>query len=311
MKNILNSRYFVALGILSVLIFTQCKDEDYTGYSTIDATNPTVSVTWEAPASMEEADVTYPFTITLSEVQIADVVFNISADASTATEGEDFDLSTHSIRIPAYSTTGTGSLTVYRDDLAEETETIAVQIGDIGLGNVNYTPETFSVDITNYVSDDVVVAFDWGGTVDATIGGTFFEGIDLCANVDIDFYLSQDTPGGDIGDYTTATGNCPEVYTFIPGSWANGDGTFYMNVSLWSNGGLAPDSGPIPFPVTISIAQPGVVNITQPQDPSTIVMSDNPDMAAVSDPVLKVVVSNGGTNFAFFDGITDELIYQN
>lgn len=309
MKNILNSRYFVALGILSVLIFTQCKDEDYTGYGTLTASDPTVAITWEAPASMEETDVTYPFTITLSEVQIADVVFNISADASTATEGEDFDLSTHSIRIPAYSLTGSGALTIYSDALPEETETIAVQIGDVSLGNVNYTPETYSVDITNLVSDDIIVAFDWGGTVDATIGGTLYEGLSLCDNVDIDFIISQDTPGGDIGDYTCATGACPEQYLFSTGTWAHGDGTFYFGVNLWDNGGLAPDSGPIPFPVTMNLAQTGVVNLSAAQDPSTVIMSDND--GSTLDPVLKVVVSGGATSFAFYDGITDELIYNN
>jgi len=309
MKNILNSRYFVALGILSVLIFTQCKDEDYTGYGTIDATNPTVAVTWEAPASMEEADVTYPFTITLSEVQVADVVFVISADGSTATEGADFDLSTHSIRIPAYTTTGSGALTVYSDALPEETETISVQIGDISLGNVNYTPETFNVEITNLVSDDIVVDFDWEGTVDATIGGNLYQGLSLCANVDIDFIIAQDTPGGDIGDYTCATGACPESYLFSTATWAHGDGTFFFGVNLWDNGGLAPDDGPIPFPVTMNLAQTGVVNLSAPQDPSTVIMSDND--GSTLDPVLKVVVANGATSFSFYDGTTDALIYAN
>jgi hypothetical protein len=306
MKNILNSRYFVALGILSVLIFTQCKDEDYTGYGTVNPSNPTVAITWDAPATMEESDVTYPFTVTLSEVQIADIVFNISADASTATEGEDFDLSTHTIRIPAYSTEGSGSLTIYSDALPEETETISVQIGDAALGNVNYTPETRSIDITNLVSDDILVSFDWSGTFDGAVDGVATAGIDLCA-VDMDFLLGDDTTV-DIGDYTCATGACPEQYLFTAGSWTNGDGTFYFGVNLWDAGGItAADGSPTTFPVTMYIAQVGVVNLSATQDASTVIMSDN-DGSTV-DAVLKVVVA--GSSFSFYDGTTDALIYAN
>lgn len=306
MKNILNSRYFVALGILSVLLFTQCSDEDYTGYGTVNPSNPTVAITWDAPASMEEMDVVYPFTITLSEVQVADIVFNISADASTATEGEDFDLSTHSIRIPAYSTTGSGSLTIYSDALPEETETISVQIGDAALGNVNFTPETRTVDITNLVSDDILVSFDWSGTVDGAVDGVATPGIDLCG-VDMDFLVGDDTTL-DIGDYTCATGACPEQYLFTADTWANGDGTFYFGVNLWDAAGItAADGSPLAVPVTMNLAQVGVVNLSAAQDPSTVIMTDN-DGSTV-DPVLKVVVA--GSSFSFYDGTTDELIYAN
>ncbi len=300
MKNIL----IVALGVLAILLFSQCSDEDYTGYTTLTATSPTFSVDWgTAPASQVEADSIYTFTITLSEKQVADVVFNISAAASTATEGEDFDLSTHSIVIPAYSTTGSGMLYVYSDVIPEDTEIISIQIGDEKLANVATEPQTRTIEITNLVSNDILVSFNWEDIVDVTIGGTLYEGVSLCANVDIDFLL-YDGAGNFISDYTSVSSACPEQYLF-DANWAHGDGTFYYAVNLWDNGGVAPDSGPIDFPATINIAQTGVVNITVAQDPSTVLNSSSPQSEEYN--VLKVVVS-GGT-FSFYDAVTDELIF--
>ncbi|MEZ4907646.1 MAG: hypothetical protein R2771_08440 [Saprospiraceae bacterium] len=74
--------------------FHRNKEDDYTNYSKLTPTNPTVTVQGIENGSftLTESDVKYPVTVTLSEAQIVDVTLNISQISGDATYGVDYSV---------------------------------------------------------------------------------------------------------------------------------------------------------------------------------------------------------------------------
>ncbi len=298
LKNIL-SKSVTGLGAAVILLgFSQCKDEDFTDYSNLTATNPTASVEWTAPASTTERDDVFPFTITLSEPQVVDVRVNVSVvEGGTATEGEDFDID-HLVIIPAGTTMGSGALTTYNDLVVEGSETFTIQIGDERTSNVNLTTTTYDVTLNNFVSNTAVAIYDWSGTA-------MVDGVErvFCDEVDIDV-LIYDEAMMDSGNYDAATGDCPEDMSFGT-TWA--DGTYYLVLNLWSNGIVPTDGSTVTFPMTVYLTRGGLYNdVMLPVDPAVYINSD--DAAGVEKTLYKFVKS--GTTYRFYDPTTDELLFE-
>lgn len=300
-----NTKYFLLyFAAVLVLGLTACKKkDDFTGASTLKATSPTASKSLQDSYTMIEKDTIIPFTITLSEPQIVDVKINISvADGATATEGSDFDF-THSITIPAYSTSGSGEVKIYSDVTVEGDETFTLVLGDNKTANVNFAPRNVVFTLQNFVASYINVTFDWNNTVD--LDGTE---VSLCDSVDMDIYfMDKDTVDTQI--YSAASAACPEVFTTNP-AWSADDYFFWSN--LWENH-VRPASGTIDFPITITVTRPGVSPVSFLQPTPSITTSDDADNVVDGQFVIKNVVQlkiKASGKYDFIDPYTGDVLLE-
>ena len=146
-----------------VLLVSSCTSdqEEYTGAGNVVPTSPQITITPEVSnLSLIEDDSSYSYTVALSTVQLVDVVVKISQVDGDATMGEDFTID-NSLVISAGSTSATGTITILSDELAEETETVTIQVGDNTTANASITPETMTFTILNLSEGDLVIDLDW------------------------------------------------------------------------------------------------------------------------------------------------------
>jgi hypothetical protein len=146
-----------------VLLVSSCtsEQEEYTGAGNVVPTSPQITITPEVSnLSLIEDDSSYSYTVALSTVQLVDVVVKISQVDGDATMGEDFTID-NSLVISAGSTSATGTITILSDELAEETETVTIQVGDNTTANASITPETMTFTILNLSEGDLVIDLDW------------------------------------------------------------------------------------------------------------------------------------------------------
>lgn len=117
------------------------------------AGNPNVQPTLAfgtASASVSESTGTYAIVVALNRVASADVVAALTVTGGTATSGTDYTVpSPFTVTIPAGQTSGTATITVADDGVAEGGETVALGLsvtsGPATLG----TPSTFSLTIND------------------------------------------------------------------------------------------------------------------------------------------------------------------
>lgn len=143
-----NTIYKIALVLSAFVLTLACDEDDFTGDSTLVASSPSLNVSLDFPSSQTfvEQEGTYPFTVTLSEPQIVDVVVYLSA-SGTATEGEDYAFP-HSLRMPAGSTSISDVITIHRDVVPEDTETVAIKIGtglEANVSSINGATASFTL----------------------------------------------------------------------------------------------------------------------------------------------------------------------
>lgn len=150
--------------LLSLFAFIiSCDSDDFTGDSTLTATNPSLSVTlgFNNSESLVETDAVYPFTVTLSETQIVNVSVNLSFVSGTATPGEDFDFPAHVV-IKAGQTSASGEITIMADELIEDTENAVIMITTGKEANVSgSSSQTVEFQILNLEGGDLVVDLAW------------------------------------------------------------------------------------------------------------------------------------------------------
>jgi hypothetical protein len=153
-----------------VLLVSSCSSdqEEYTGAGNVVPTSPQITITPEVSnLSLVEDDSSYSYTVALSTVQLVDVVVKISQVDGDATMGEDFTID-NSLVISAGSTSATGTITILSDELAEETETVTIQVGDNTTANASITPETMTFTILNLSEGDLVIDLEWAQAVSVT-----------------------------------------------------------------------------------------------------------------------------------------------
>lgn len=135
------------------LAIVSCETDDQTGESQLTVANTTVNINLEFanPVIFKEADgdMTYDYTVSLSEIQIVDIRLYIAQVGGTADDG-DLEM-TSLIVIPAGYTTGNGSITIFADEEVEGDETATIQIGDVRTANAAMTPVTVDINIVDYV----------------------------------------------------------------------------------------------------------------------------------------------------------------
>lgn len=137
----------------TLLVFTSCDSDDATNDSINENTNPIVNydIPFGNNVTTVETDITYSYTVQLSDAQFVDTYVPVSLVGGTATEHEDFDFD-HSLVISKGSSDFvTGTVTIYRDTDVEPTETFTLRIGDTVL-NANSTPQEITFTLENYVS---------------------------------------------------------------------------------------------------------------------------------------------------------------
>lgn len=267
-KNILFSGLLASV----ILVTASCnlsEQESYTGTSTLSASSPTVTINADDFINIPgvEKDQTYTYTVTLSEPQIADVKIQVFQSGGTATEGEDFTLD-HTVTIPAYETTGSGTISTIADTDPEDSETLQITIGDETTANVIYTPQVYDFVIDNFVSEVLDISFAFCEEV--TFDGDLYVWPDLGGDPDI---FVSDAAGFDINDpWATfngtdyaASGDCPEVLTMDKADW--GDGEYVLWYEIWSNVNYA-FWEPQLIPIVATFTQAGLFQKTVIQDPS-------------------------------------------
>lgn len=245
---------YILIPVLSFAIIS-CEKDNYTGDSTLTPRNSTATITFDLPAEVEENDNAFVYTITVDPPQVVDLNIPVRALAEgTATEGDDFTLD-HSLVIPAFTSTASGSLTILKDAVIEGDETVTVQIGNASTANLNMPQTTKTVTITNFESADLDIYGDWGGTVN--VGDTDY---DLCSEVDIDLYLF-DSEDENVYGYDGATANCPEHLTLT----GLDDGTYSLYANLWASVVPLDSANVVSYPVSVNFVQGGVLDETAKQ----------------------------------------------
>lgn len=144
--------------------------------------------------------------------------------------------------IPAYTTEYSVNIATIFDDLSEGTETLKLQVisNRTLLGTVDNL--FFDISITNSVSNDLNIRFDWSGTFMSE-----GEEIDNC-DLDLDLELYDDF--GDLVDFSYS--NCPESLVLNTADLP--DGTYYLYASLWTTSGYFEN---INIPANIQFVKPG------------------------------------------------------
>jgi len=101
--------------------------------------------------------------VELSEPQIVDIAVYYKQTGGDATQGSDFTLDNSGSRvyIPAYRTSGTGSISIIRDEVPESTETFEITIGDSRTANATITPVTTKFTLQNYDYSSLNLNLDW------------------------------------------------------------------------------------------------------------------------------------------------------
>ena len=225
----------------------------------------------------------------LDDGQIVDTKVQISVDPlrSTATEGEDFILSTDVVELGAYIRSSSFQIQVLNDLIAEGDETVTFIVSGLQEPFGASNTQEYVLTIKDFVDEEALyLTFDWEG-----LGFYLGTGYSLCENVDMDIYV-LDTNGDDQGIYDAATGACPERI-IMDATWA--DGTYVFASNMWENGfaGLGTNTD---FPIRIAIDKPGVYN--SKFTPEDIWTSEDLDQANDGNTDFKAcvtVVKNGDT----------------
>lgn len=249
MKNKLKSIFLLALsaGVLA----TSCSEDDHTGHSMINYTNPTVTLSTDSndiivDESMIDPDLGFNIAVTAS---IAEPVF---ADlhiplVQTGGSADSADFSAGTIIITAGHTSAMGYVTINRTGDSEGVETLSIGAGD-NIANANVGSFNLNVTINqDYVNDVLVMHWDWAGTYTYNAGIPAEVTIDFC-DVDFDFPLAD--AGGNILGYLAGSGDCPEEgeMSGMP------DGTYIVIGELYDNpfAGLGTNQ---PLPITMDWSQ--------------------------------------------------------
>ncbi len=246
-----NTYFKTVLALASLVFVFACSDEDdLTGDSTANPSNPSLSVSLDFPSSQNivEMDASYDFTVTLSEPTIAAVDVKIAQTGGTATDGVDFEIP-HSIRIAAGATSATGTITIFEDDLAEETENAIITIGSGFEANVSATnSQTVTFNITNLTDGDLAIGLDWATA--STVTDNFGNEIGAYDAADLRLLLAATPDADNILD--GADGASAETYVLDA---AAPDGEYYVIADFY-----AAVDFPADLDLTLTFDQVGVIN---------------------------------------------------
>ena len=275
----------ISFSFLALLLMFSCEsNDDYTGDSVVNATNPslTVSLGFSNTETLIEKEASYAFTVSISEAQIADVIVNLVQTAGTATAGSDFSMPS-SVTILKGTMSTTSEITIHSDELVEETETVTIQIGLGNESNVNsVASETVTFNIANLTDGDLVVGMDWNAS--STVTDNYGKEIGAYDLGDLRLLL---TDGTNILD--AADGAVAETYTLV----ANApDGVYYIVADFYDAMDIPAD-----LDITLTFDQVGTMNNVTSTFPSAI----NTNFNCANNFVTLTKITKVGTNYTLSD----------
>tara|TARA_B110000208_G_scaffold136024_1_gene164472 strand:- start:647 stop:1879 length:1233 start_codon:yes stop_codon:yes gene_type:complete len=265
-------------------MFSCESNDDYTGDSVVNATNPslTVSLGFSNTETLIEKEASYAFTVSISEAQIADVIVYLEQTDGTATAGSDFSMPS-SVTILKGTMSTTSEITIHSDELVEETETVTIQIGLGNESNVNsVASETVTFNIANLTDGDLVVGMDWNAS--STVTDNYGKEIGAYDLGDLRLLL---TDGTNILD--GADGAVAETYTLV----ANApDGVYYIVADFYDAMDIPAD-----LDITLTFDQVGTMNNVTSTFPSAI----NTNFNCANNFVTLTKITKVGTNYTLSD----------
>lgn len=291
----INIKNILALMLITFL-FVGCEDdEDYTGYSALHVSDyPSIQldIPFDKEITLVENDETFSYNVKTSEKVPYDVIVKVSLDSGTATVGEDFDFSDQII-IPAGSDTGTGTITVYYDALAEDTEDFVLTIASITINGELVNSETVKFTILNYFSGDLQVSLEWnpvaydqeGSQIDPTdIADLIFE---IYAP---DGTLFDSVDGGSFESYVLSESAPDGVYTIK---------TSYYEAMQFRN--------PVDIPIDLHFEQVGGL-ISESLSFSGI--TDTTDAESCGLYVTLATIEKMGSDYSFAKAFSKDIVFD-
>jgi len=226
-------------------------DDDATNYSSVTVNDAIGTVTAVTPSlvfgtamTVNEGDEgVYTYKVTIDKPQPVDLRIRPLQIAGTAVLDSDYEF--EEVVIPAYSTSGTGTISILSDGIVETTKTLTLQIGTDLDANVKVTSKTIIFNIENFVSDVLDLSFNFDRNVGAT--SSTLCGITSALSgdkYDIDFLVYDDT-FTDLGIIDAQTGACTEKLSMDLADFP--DGLYHITAFLYTNADL--DLAVIGFPV--------------------------------------------------------------
>jgi len=267
---------------LTISIFiVGCDQEDNTGYSNFEITSPTLSVsTSVSNKSLIEDGSSYSFTATLSTAQLVDIKLHVSQIAGDAIAGDDYTVDSELV-ISAGSLSATGKITILTDELAEDTETVKIQIGDERTANAILTPATMEFSILNYTEGDLAIDFDWAMAAATTDDS----GAEIDPTDFVDMILSISSTPDATGDIDVADGGSFESLV-LPADTP--DGTYYAVASFYSGNDIARDLN-----LSLTLNQTGVTNDLTYNFPAAL----NSSISCENIYYVMAMITKSGTNY--------------
>ncbi|WP_162919959.1 hypothetical protein [Hanstruepera ponticola] len=243
--NLVNKLHYVFLSALLIGL-SACENDDVEDV-VIDGNQPTLTVTSSTGSfnfNEVENDQVITLTATLDKPTNKQVRVYIFQESGTA-DGNDISLpATGYINIPAYQTSATGTITIHKDIVIEDTETAVINIGDSRTTAAFYQPFQMNITIQNFSNENATMLLEWDD-----------DNLDdhLC-DMDFDVYL-------DTFEAYAFTGDCPENL-FEPSNpnnlWTGEltEGTHNIMVDLWDTNGFMPDPA-ITIPLRLTFGKLG------------------------------------------------------
>ena len=235
---------------------------------------------------MSEGDDPMEFNFTFDDNQIFDLTIELSSgEGSSAVDGSDFSLSSHSIDVATLAKSGSFTFSALSDLETEGDETVFLTVSS---GSVTEYPNTHVIEIVikDVLDTRTFVTVDWDGTF-------LFDGDSYtwCQFVDMDVLL-QDATGQDLGIYPAATGACPET---IESTDITDDGEYFMAGYLYALGPLNGLGITDSIPITINVFKQDVYDVSY--TPEDVFRATDGDQAADGNNEFKdlgrIVVTGG------------------
>ncbi len=242
MKNKFNIKNWFAL-LLAPMLVISCADDDSTNIENSVKPNLTAEVTTYDVTEGEVASLSFQ----LDKPHNRPIQYRlVMLESSTATDQEDYIIPGcrsndetcvaieenggpvgYIFEIPAYTTEYTVDITTILDEFAEETETLKLQVisNRTLLGTVNNL--FIDINIQNATSNNLSMRLKWDGVFNSD-----GEEIDFC-ELDMDMELYD--AAFDLVDYSYDY--CPEELIMLSDDLP--DGTYYLDISLWTTRGYA------------------------------------------------------------------------
>ncbi|MDP3359547.1 MAG: hypothetical protein Q8S41_09380 [Lutibacter sp.] len=292
----LNKNISWVLTLLTISFFmVSCDQEDNTGFSTLEPTSPTLSLTTSVSSkSLIEDDSVYEFTATLSTVQLVDVKLFITQVSGDATLGDDYTVD-GSITIPAGATSAKGKIKILSDDLIEATEKVKIQIGDNTTSNATIVPVFMEFTILNYTEGDLALDLSWA--MSATTTDNSGNVISPTAFADMRLLISTSPNNSDV--ILEADGGSFESLV-LPANTPNG--TYYVVADFYAANKTIVRN----LDLSLELNQAGVINGDSYSYPAAI---SNLGICDLNFYVMTKITKVGNT-YTFTDVSTQSYVYS-